>query len=823
MSNKKQSKTTSTVTITIPSADSDKLLQQGYDLIQTGKAQDLQKAEECFEQAYKQGNNAEALTGLLILAGIYNSENTLSINGKELSWTAKIADNQKSYTLLLKIKEFLHGEDTLSGGLRLSDEFIQLGGVFEASGETANLQQALECYKIADTLGNAEGAFQYADVVNSYYEICGSKRHKRAETYYLRAAEHGNTKAMLSLARLYRCGHLKNWKETLFGYFKTIFFILLALFSFCFPIVIKLLYISLILQESRLVQSFLFYVKCDLLKTPYDASSLKAVLAEIQQLSIPFGKAFMTGYYLLLIALLFFLVYKLCTPRNKKSSQYIKCYKWLERAADAKDPIGMEQQAYCLFYGIGIKRNKNKAICLFEQAAKQNNFNALVFLGRAHEKGRSVSINLAKAKNYYEEARKQKIDSIVNEGRTLCWLGDAYKNGKCVLQDKEFARYCYDKASTMFSYDLYGLPLKVQIPARLRLWIKKSAQAEADFRRSEFEASQHRINVLTDKNGKLGIELDKLEKENRKKDQTIADQLQTITEQFQLNAQKDKLIAKQNQTITAQSQKIDTLQGMLTEYQNSLANVRSIWTKTESTIQNPEEFFATIEELSRIMAESHETEYEKAKNALQERFGEYWNRLQPASQISLISARTLYELSIQQNAGENFDYSGVCISATSALELELKKVFLTNYVKFAKKSVVSIDRWPESIRHWSSKKQTWLPKDKFVLGDLPNLLESRQGRASTLLNDYLQSILNLDSSQSNDPRYPLIKGSQKRASFLTRVDELRNNYRNPAGHGGTVNQKRAIGCCQEIMGSFEAETRLTAAESLLVELLSMLK
>ena len=262
---------------------------------------------------------------------------------------------------------------------------------------------------------------------------------------------------------------------------------------------------------------------------------------------------------------------------------------------------------------------------------------------------------------------------------------------------------------------------------------------------------------------------------------------------------------------------------MLTAYQNSLANVRSVWTKTESTIQNSEDFFAAIEELSRIMAESHETEYEKAKKALKERFGEYWNRLQPDSQVSLISARTLYELSIQQKAGDNFDYSGVCISATSALELELKKVFLINYVKFAEKSAVSIDRWPESIRHWSNKKQIWLPKDRFVLGDLPSLLETSQGRASTLLNDYLQSILNLDSSPSNDPRYPLIKGNQKRTSFLTRVDVLRNNYRNPAGHGGTVNQKRAIGCCREIMGSFEAETRLTAAESLLVELLSMLK
>lgn len=785
MANKKKSKTASTVTITMPKADSDKLLQQGYDLIQTGKAQDLQKAEECFEQAYKQGNNAEALTGLHILAGIYNSENTLSINGKELSWTAKIADNQKSYTLLLKIKEFLHGEDTLPGGFRLSDEFIQLGGVFEASGETENLRQALECYKIADTLGNAEGAFQYAELTTTRPYLIGFRaelkrifwgRDTLFEEAYSKAASRGSIKAKRKLARYYR---LKANSRPDIPHKNTFDYIVSTIKYFFqhFELYLERIIITLLLLPIDLL---LVGLLVEILLNPTAATASFKVNPTISFIIILFCTFLTTNT-----------LYHALGLSNQNLLK--KSWQWITKAAESGDSISIAQQAYYLFAGIGTQKSQREAINLFEKAAEQNNLNALAFLGNAYEKGLSVTPDEEKAQNYYQRAAAQDITDPENETLSLYWMADAYKRGEFVLQNLDFSEQCFQQSKEMLylGNTLYGSSLVSIQPKRVQLYLTRRQKKEA----RRFQENYRRTEQLKSK---------------------------IITLQA-INDTQEKVIAKQLQTITEQFQKINTLQGMLTAYQNSLANVRSIWTKTESTIQNPEEFFATIEELSRIMAESHETEYEKAKNALQERFGEYWNRLQPASQISLISARTLYELSIQQNAGENFDYSGVCISATSALELELKKVFLTNYVKFAKKSVVSIDRWPESIRHWSSKKQTWLPKDKFVLGDLPNLLESRQGRASTLLNDYLQSILNLDSSQSNDPRYPLIKGSQKRASFLTRVDELRNNYRNPAGHGGTVNQKRAIGCCQEIMGSFEAETRLTAAESLLVELLSMLK
>ena len=784
MANKKKSKTASTVTITMPSADSDKLLQQGYNLIQTGKAQDLQKAEECFEQSYAQGNNAEALAGLLILAGIYNSENTLSINGKELSWTAKIADNQKSYTLLLKIKEFLHGEDTLPGGFRLSDEFIQLGGVFEASGETSNLRQALECYKIADTLGNAEGAFQYAELTTTRPYLIGFRgelkrifwgRDTLLEEAYSKAASRGSIKAMRKLARYFR---LKANSRPDIPYKNTFDYIVST---------IKYFFQHFELYLERIITT-LFLLPIDLL--------LVGLLVEILLNPTAAEASFKVNPTISFIIIIFciFLTTNTLYRALGLSNQSLlkKSWQWITKAAESGDSISIAQQAYYLFAGIGTQKDQIEAINLFEKAAEQNNLNALAFLGNAYEKGLSVTPDEEKAQNYYQRAAAQDITDPENETLSLYWMADAYKRGEFVLQNLDFSEQCFQQSKEMLylGNTLYGSSLVSIQPKRMQLYLTRHQKKEArrfqeNYRRTE----QLKTKIIT---------------------------LQTI------NDTQEKVIAEQLQTITEQFQKINALQDMLTAYQNSLANVRSVWTKTESTIQNSEDFFAAIEELSRIMAESHETEYEKAKKALKERFGEYWNRLQPDSQIGLISARTLYELSIQQNA-TTFDFSGVCISATSALELELKKIFLTDYVKFVKKESLIPDTWPEALRYWSAGSQKWKAKDHFTLGDLPYILESKQAHGSALLNNYLKSILNSNLRKANDPRKPFLTAKGNRPSFLNRIDNLREKYRNPAGHGGAVDKESAKNCCYQIMGSFEAETRLDDTESLLVELLSMLK
>lgn len=762
MTNKKQSKTASTVTITMPKADSDKLLQQGYDLIQTGKAQDLQKAEECFEQAYKQGN-ADALTGLLVLAGIYNSENTLSINGEELSWTAKIADNQKSYALLLKIKEFLHGDDTLPGGLRLSDEFIQLGGVFEASGETANLRQALECYKIADTLGNAEGAFQYAELTTTRPYLIGFRgelkrifggRDTLLEEAYSKAASRGSIKAMRKLARYFR---LKANSRPDIPYKNTFDYIVST---------IKYFFQHFELYLERIITT-LFLLPIDLL--------LVGLLVEILLNPTAAEASFKVNPTISFIIILFciFLTTNTLYRTLGSSNQSLlkKSWQWITKAAESGDSISIAQQAYYLFAGIGTQKDQREAINLFEKAAEQNNLNALAFLGNAYEKGLSVIPDEEKAQKYYQRAAAQDITNPENETLSLYWMADAYKRGEFVLQDLEFAEQCFQQSKEMLYWGntLYGSSIATLQPKGVRMHLTNQQKKEA----RRFQQEYHRTELL-----------------------------------------KAKIVELQQENTE--------LKNALTQYQESISKAYAAWSNTDASAQNDADYFALCEKISQKAAESQETEYEKAKTALQERFGEYWNRLQPDSQIGLISARTLYELSIQQNA-TTFDFSGVCISATSALELELKKIFLTDYVKFVKKESLIPDTWPEALRYWSAGSQKWKAKDHFTLGDLPYILESKQAHGSALLNNYLKSILNSNLRKANDPRKPFLTAKGNRPSFLNRIDNLREKYRNPAGHAGAVDKESAKNCCYQIMGSFEAETRLDDTESLLVELLSMLK
>ena len=742
----------------MPKADSDKLLQQGYDLIQTGKAQDLQKAEECFEQAYKQGN-ADALTGLLVLANAYNSKEKLTLGGKELCWDADVKDNQKAYEILIKIKEALHGEDVLPGGLRLSDEFIQLGGVFEASGETENLRQALECYKIADTLGNAEGAFQYAELITFQRSlsgfcsvICDIKRilingsDTFSEKFYTLAANHGSSKAMRKLSWMY-------YEESGISRGHS----LIELIDKFFSRLIILLFAGFV--DFALIIEF-FYVLFDSNYAAQAAVRMDTSVAEwlIRVLCCIFCCSIVIFNFAI-------------RPRISRKKLLKKSWQWITKAATSGDIISLAQQAYYLFAGIGTTPNPKEAITLFKKAADQNNLNALAFLGNAYEKGLSVTSDEEKAQDYYQRAAKQDITNPENETLALYWLADVYKRGEFVLQNLEFAEQCFQQSKKMLLWGntLYGSSLAALQPKGMRMYLTKQQKKEA----RRFQQEYRRTELL-----------------------------------------KAKIVELQQENTE--------LKNALTQYQESISKAYAAWSNTDASSQNDADYFALCEKISQKAAESQETEYEKAKRALQERFGEYWNRLQPDSQIGLISARTLYELSIQQNA-TTFDFSGVCISATSALELELKKIFLTDYVKFVKKESFVPDKWPEVLRYWSSDSQKWKAKDRFTLGDLPYILESTQAHGSAPLNNYLKSILNSNLRKANDPRKPFLTAKGDRPSFLNRIDNLREKYRNPAGHAGAVDKESAKNCCYQIMGSFEAETRLDDTESLLVELLSMLK
>ena len=90
-------------------------------------------------------------------------------------------------------------------------------------------------------------------------------------------------------------------------------------------------------------------------------------------------------------------------------------------------------------------------------------------------------------------------------------------------------------------------------------------------------------------------------------------------------------------------------------------------------------------------------------------FGERWNCLLASSQTSLVSAGALLKRCADINTPD-FDFSGICICATAALEAELKRVFFDGLLEYmissygnpdsadANEIYSKIDQMPESIQ-----------------------------------------------------------------------------------------------------------------------------
>lgn len=70
-------------------------------------------------------------------------------------------------------------------------------------------------------------------------------------------------------------------------------------------------------------------------------------------------------------------------------------------------------------------------------------------------------------------------------------------------------------------------------------------------------------------------------------------------------------------------------------------------------------------------------------------FGQAWDSLLPTSKTSLISAGVLWKSCAKIGDDKEFDFSGICISATSALESELKRYFYIGFQEYLKKTMAA--------------------------------------------------------------------------------------------------------------------------------------
>ena len=77
-----------------------------------------------------------------------------------------------------------------------------------------------------------------------------------------------------------------------------------------------------------------------------------------------------------------------------------------QKLADMKEPDGIFWLGYCYEYGIGVKKDVNKAFIHYQKSAEMNNPNGIYQVGYCYYLGIGVEIDMHKAFMYYLRSAK---------------------------------------------------------------------------------------------------------------------------------------------------------------------------------------------------------------------------------------------------------------------------------------------------------------------------------------------------------------------------------------------------------------------------------
>ena len=185
-----------------------------------------------------------------------------------------------------------------------------------------------------------------------------------------------------------------------------------------------------------------------------------------------------------------------------------------------------------------------------------------------------------------------------------------------------------------------------------------------------------------------------------------------------------------------------------------------------------------------------------------------WNKLDKTSQDSLITAKYTYEIMNRNPEKDTFDYSGVCLHVTKALEVECAKRFLVMYKAYLKQIRYPISDWPYALRQKDPESRYYTENEKpdteFMLGDVPSLVGLRRERDADgqisyteykqkpreLFHNYAKSVLfdyadyRVDIEIVKDCRF---------------IDKVRLDYRNPAAHRDRLSLTSAKECLDYVI------------------------
>lgn len=276
-----------------------------------------------------------------------------------------------------------------------------------------------------------------------------------------------------------------------------------------------------------------------------------------------------------------------------------------------------------------------------------------------------------------------------------------------------------------------------------------------------------------------------------------------------------KIYEKQNETLDF----LESIKDFVLEQKEAVPNEKSLKYLSEDQIEQI--LSHLIEEtttgiIDKIYKNTSSVKKEEAQ--LQGLFGQYWMMLDEYTRKSMLSARVLLN-NCSNPEFADLDHSGVVISASSALENEIKKRLFIGYKKFLHKKFgpSSSGKWPEITVFHNNKGET-VENTNFTLGSLPYLFDGNE-RDKELLSEYLEKILT--KKYKNNGIKNFTEGTDNSESFINKSENVRIHYRNDAAHTKYVARSKANKCCFEIIGQVEASEKIGRVQGLLYDLVQL--
>ena len=285
------------------------------------------------------------------------------------------------------------------------------------------------------------------------------------------------------------------------------------------------------------------------------------------------------------------------------------------------------------------------------------------------------------------------------------------------------------------------------------------------------------------------------------------------------------------------TQEMKVLLEKITDIQSEISSRKAIFQSQENGEDSIEEAYkqfvdSMAETMCRKLYQSGNPNVDFEENTLKGIFGDYYDCLDDYTRRSLVSARVFLSGS-NSLSRESLDYSGVVISATSALENELKLRFFDGYQAYLRNRFKSdFSKWPKSMVYDGRTENT-----VFTIGSLPGIFGSRQrgdnGKRffnkkmsvtpaeKALLDEYLKTIL----YRSDDDINVFFKEDHHGLNFMDRCEDVRCMYRNAAAHTESLSLEKATDCCRDIIGfdRYDAAQKVGRIQGLILDLAKLSK